>query len=75
LNLRVVAEGIETEGQVELLRDLGCDHGQGYLYSRPLPVAAFEAWALGRVAKSSLRPPRPFSAQRISAIPPLHVSR
>jgi EAL domain-containing protein (putative c-di-GMP-specific phosphodiesterase class I) len=34
--LRVVAEGIETEEQLRALRALGCDHGQGYLFARPL---------------------------------------
>lgn len=37
LRLRVVAEGIETESQRDLLYSLQCDYGQGYLYSRPLP--------------------------------------
>ncbi|MBL4764264.1 MAG: EAL domain-containing protein [Colwellia sp.] len=36
LNLKVVAEGIETKQQYELLRTLGCDYGQGYLFSKPL---------------------------------------
>lgn len=36
LNLKVVAEGIETQQQYELLRILGCDYGQGYLFSKPL---------------------------------------
>lgn len=36
--LRVVAEGVETPGQAEQLRDLGCELAQGYLYSRPVPV-------------------------------------
>ncbi|NQY87764.1 MAG: EAL domain-containing protein [Colwellia sp.] len=36
LNLKVVAEGIETKQQFELLRTLGCDYGQGYLFSKPL---------------------------------------
>jgi diguanylate cyclase (GGDEF)-like protein/PAS domain S-box-containing protein len=36
LHLQVVAEGIESEGQQKLLRDLGCDEGQGYLYSPPV---------------------------------------
>ena len=39
LRIGVVAEGIETEAQFELLRDIGCDVGQGYLFSRPLPAA------------------------------------
>jgi EAL domain-containing protein (putative c-di-GMP-specific phosphodiesterase class I) len=36
LGLNVVAEGIETEHQLDLLRSLGCDFGQGYLMARPL---------------------------------------
>ncbi len=39
LNLTVVAEGIETIHQFHQLRILGCEYGQGYLFSRPLPVA------------------------------------
>jgi len=35
LGLKVVGEGVETEGQEEFLRGLGCDFAQGYLYSRP----------------------------------------
>ena len=40
LGIGVVAEGIETTSQAELLRELGCDLGQGYLFSRPVPAAA-----------------------------------
>jgi len=39
LRLRVVAEGIETERQRDLLYSLQCDYGQGYLYSKPVPKA------------------------------------
>lgn len=39
LNLNVVAEGIETIHQFHQLRILGCEYGQGYLFSRPLPAA------------------------------------
>src|SRR5204863_4382130 len=35
LKMRVIAEGIETESQLSLLRNLECDYGQGYLLSRP----------------------------------------
>ena len=42
LGLKVIAEGIETEQQREILQTMGCDYGQGYLFSRPLPVEAFE---------------------------------
>ncbi|RMR09722.1 putative bifunctional diguanylate cyclase/phosphodiesterase [Pseudomonas syringae group genomosp. 7] len=38
LNLEVVAEGVETTGQLELLRGFGCNQVQGYLISRPLPM-------------------------------------
>jgi diguanylate cyclase (GGDEF)-like protein/PAS domain S-box-containing protein len=37
LNLRVVAEGVETEQQAQILRSLNCDEAQGYLFCRPLP--------------------------------------
>lgn len=37
LNLKVVAEGVETLGQLDLLRKMGCDEIQGYYYSKPLP--------------------------------------
>jgi diguanylate cyclase (GGDEF)-like protein len=38
LALRVVAEGVETREQLNILRDLGCDEHQGYFYSRPVPA-------------------------------------
>jgi diguanylate cyclase (GGDEF)-like protein len=39
LKLEAVAEGVETSEQLELLRSFGCDQAQGYLISRPLPLA------------------------------------
>ncbi|WP_019938941.1 EAL domain-containing protein [Bordetella sp. FB-8] len=42
LNLRVVAEGVETDEQYRLLKLLKCDEMQGFLFSKPLPVDAFE---------------------------------
>ena len=42
LGLKVVAEGIETESQRDLLLAAGCDFGQGYLFSRPLPAAELD---------------------------------
>ena len=38
LNLMVLAEGVETAEQLQLLRDSGCDYIQGYYYSQPLPA-------------------------------------
>ncbi|MBF0392860.1 MAG: EAL domain-containing protein [Alphaproteobacteria bacterium] len=42
LNLRVVAEGVETEVQLRLLRQLKCEEVQGYYFSRPVPAERFE---------------------------------
>jgi EAL domain-containing protein (putative c-di-GMP-specific phosphodiesterase class I) len=42
LGLRVVAEGIESIHQFHQLRVLGCEYGQGYLFSKPLPVKEIE---------------------------------
>ncbi|HUA75149.1 MAG TPA: bifunctional diguanylate cyclase/phosphodiesterase [Solirubrobacteraceae bacterium] len=44
LELRVVAEGIETEGVMERVRELGCDVAQGYFISRPVPAADLARW-------------------------------
>jgi len=42
LKVEVVAEGVETEGQLKILRDGNCDLVQGFLFSRPLPPEEFE---------------------------------
>lgn len=45
LNMRVVAEGIETIEQLRSLQSLGCHLGQGYLYARPMSEAHMTNWA------------------------------
>ncbi|MEA2608994.1 MAG: hypothetical protein QOJ75_1237, partial [Chloroflexota bacterium] len=68
LRIGVVAEGIETEEQFHILRDIGCDVGQGYLFSRPVP--ATEAGRLiaarrGAITRSASAPSRLLAAKPI----------
>ena len=39
---KLLAEGIETEGQLKLLNGYRCDYGQGFYFSKPLPIEDFE---------------------------------
>ena len=52
LGLEVVAEGVETPEQLAVLRELGCDFGQGYLWSRPVGPSEALSWALDRAPGS-----------------------
>ncbi|WP_229632091.1 putative bifunctional diguanylate cyclase/phosphodiesterase [Pseudoduganella violaceinigra] len=47
LGLKVVAEGVETETQLNLLKAAGCDYAQGYVYAHPMPPAQMGAMARG----------------------------
>jgi diguanylate cyclase (GGDEF)-like protein len=54
LGKEVIAEGIETQAQMELLRDLGCGVGQGYHLARPMPAEDIHKLLLGHARDSDL---------------------
>nr|MDT0661012.1 bifunctional diguanylate cyclase/phosphodiesterase [Micromonospora sp. DSM 115978] len=64
--LAVVAEGVESELTLELLQDIGCEIGQGFLFSRPLPYERLEAW-FG--AQTEAETPHSPDVRRLRAVP------
>lgn len=54
LNLKVIAEGVESETQVEQLLALGCEDGQGYYYGRPMPLIDANAYIASLADKSAI---------------------
>jgi len=74
LNLKVIAEGVENEQQLEFLRANGCDEMQGYLFSPPVPpaqLAALVKTPLGAAPGAGARraPPKPPDAAQAHAAP------
>jgi len=63
--LAVVAEGVESELTLDLLAEIGCDIGQGFLFSRPLPYERLEAW-LG--ARTDAEPSPTGELRRLRAV-------
>ena len=57
LGLEVVAEGIETAEQAELLLQQGCDTLQGYGIARPMPLAALLTWRPAPTSRPEAAPP------------------
>lgn len=68
MGLRVVAEGIESEQTWALLAHMGCDSGQGYFMSRPIPADEFAAWSrrweAGRSGGSARVPAGPVATNK-----------
>ncbi len=66
LRLKVVAEGVETQAQADMLKDIGCELAQGYLYSRPVAAEAIEQLLRDNRA-ASISSPRAKAATSTSA--------
>ena len=58
LQLRVIAEGVETPEQMAFLRRHGCDEAQGYLLARPMPAELALQWLHGQGPGRAIEPPR-----------------
>jgi diguanylate cyclase len=54
LNMKVVAEGVETEAQDRILREFGCDQLQGYLFAKPMSAKALALWAMDDVGPRTM---------------------
>ena len=52
LRMSVVAEGVETEPQIDFLREVGCDELQGYLLARPMPYEETLEWLAARMSRT-----------------------
>jgi diguanylate cyclase (GGDEF)-like protein len=63
--LQAVAEGVESELTLNLLQEIGCDVGQGFLFSRPLPYERLEAWL---AAQTDAEPSPAGQVRRLRAV-------
>ncbi len=76
LQMKVVAEGVETQEQAAFLRDLGCTEMQGWLLSRAQPAAQMATWLQARDAQYQLRTnPRRYGADDGNPMPSIVVTR
>jgi diguanylate cyclase (GGDEF)-like protein/PAS domain S-box-containing protein len=67
LNLEVTAEGVETAEQASILEDMRCDHFQGYLFGRPMPIADIPGYLLENTAQRLRRGPADGAMESASA--------
>ena len=74
LKMAVVAEGVETEGQRQLLAELGCDVVQGYLCAPAMSPEAFERWLLDHVAEQARMMRESVEAARSQPTPSLLIA-
>ena len=58
LHLKTLAEGIESNAQLTELQDQQCDHGQGFLYARPLDAPAIDQFLNANAVDDEPAPPR-----------------
>jgi EAL domain-containing protein (putative c-di-GMP-specific phosphodiesterase class I) len=75
LNLRVVAEGVETLEQSQLLTVLNCDEAQGFLYSKPVPAADIEPLLRAQGKQPAAPRPSPRSRTGVKRGPRHHAPR
>jgi diguanylate cyclase (GGDEF)-like protein len=68
LEMTVIAEGVETQEQLDYLRSVGCDRVQGYYYSRPLPIEEFKGAVFSFPRDRIQEPKRTFDKLDLSAV-------
>lgn len=68
LGMEAVAEGFETTGHAAALPELGCKHGQGYLYGRPVPADAMTALLRGTNGRGRRAGEKGFTAKSRSSV-------
>ncbi len=68
LGLTCVAEGVETDDQIEKLRDLGCAFAQGFAFGRPLPAEQLDGLAHGGLSAWGARPTPPVSRPSLMVV-------
>jgi diguanylate cyclase (GGDEF)-like protein len=66
LGLKVVAEGIETEAAAARLTEFGCDIAQGFLYAKPMPLEALDAWLAGKTRVPIVAMPVDFAVDDVT---------